>query len=285
MGPLDGRVVLVTGASRGIGAGIARRFAAEGAAVAVTARTLDADAGAPLAGSLRETVTAIEAGGGRALAVQADLTDAEDRARVVPEVTANLGPIDVLVNNAAAAFYLPTAEMSLKRRRLIFELNVHAPVDFAQAVLPGMRARRAGWIVNISSATSKHPKGPPFDPGFKLGFTSTAYGASKSALERFTTGLAAEVYGDEVAVNSLAPVAAVRTPGADALVGDVLDANPEIVEPLELFVEAALALAVADPASLTGRICYSRPLLRELDRDYRELDGSRRESGDPDGPR
>jgi hypothetical protein len=74
-------------------------------------------------------------------------------------------------------------------------------------------------------------------------------------------------------VNSLAPVAAVRTPGAEALVGDVLDANPRIVEPLELFVEAALVLATADPTRLTGRICYSRPLLEELGRDYRGLDG------------
>lgn len=276
MGQLDGRVALVTGASRGIGAGIAQRFAAEGATVAVTARTLDAEPDAPLAGSLRETVATIEAAGGRALAVQADLADADDRGRVVPQVTAELGAIDVLVNNAAAAFYLPTAEIPLRRRRLTFELNVHAPIDLAQAVLPAMRANGAGWIVNISSATSRPPKGPPFDPGFKLGFTSTVYGASKAALERLTTGLAAEVYADGVAVNSLAPVAAVRTPGADALVGDVLDANPEIVEPLELFVEAALALAVADPQSLTGRICYSRPLLDELGLDYRELDGSAR---------
>jgi citronellol/citronellal dehydrogenase len=276
VGDLEGRVALVTGASRGIGAGIAQRFAAEGAAVAVTARTLDPEPDAPLPGSLRETVATIEAAGGRALAVAADLADADDRARVVPQVTAELGPVDILVNNAAAAFYLPTAEIPLRRRRLTFELNVHAPIDLAQAVLPAMRAHRAGWIVNISSATSKPPKGPPFDPGFKLGFTSTVYGASKSALERLTTGLAAEVYADGVAVNSLAPVAAVRTPGADALVGDVLDANPEIVEPLELFVEAALALAVADPVSLTGRVCYSRPLLHELGRDYRELDGSAR---------
>ena len=276
MGQLEGRVALVTGASRGIGAGIAQRFAAEGAAVAVTARTLDAEPEAPLAGSLRETVAIIEAAGGRALAVQADLADADDRAQVVPQVTSELGAVDVLVNNAAAAFYLPTAEIPLRRRRLTFELNVHAPIDLAQAVLPAMRANGAGWIVNVSSATSKPPKGPPFDPGFKLGFTSTVYGASKSALERLTTGLAAEVYADGVAVNSLAPVAAVRTPGADALVGDVLDANPGIVEPLELFVEAALALAVADPRSFTGRICYSRPLLDELGLDYRELDGSGR---------
>jgi citronellol/citronellal dehydrogenase len=276
VGELEGRVALVTGASRGIGAGIAQRFAAEGAAVAVTARTLDAEPGAPLAGSLRETVATIEAAGGRALAVQSDLADRDDRARVVPQVLSELGPVDILVNNAAAAFYLPTAEIPLRRRALTFELNVHAPIDFAQAVLPDMRARRAGWIVNISSATSRPPKGPPFDPGFKLGFTSTVYGASKAALERLTVGLAAEVYADGVAVNSLAPVAAVRTPGADALVGDVMDANPQIVEPLELFVEAALALAVADPVSMTGRVCYSRPLLDELGREYRELDGSAR---------
>ena len=73
-----------------------------------------------------------------------------------------------------------------------------------------------------------------------------------------------------------------RTPGADALVGDVMDANPDIVEPLELFVEAALALAVADPRSLTGRICYSRPLLGELGRAYCELDGSPRVAADRD---
>jgi citronellol/citronellal dehydrogenase len=273
VGELDGRVALVTGASRGIGAGIARRFAAEGARVALTARTLDPEPGGPLAGSLRETAAAIQGAGGEALAVPADLADREDRARVVPEVEAAIGPVDVLVNNAAAAFYLPNAEISLKRRLLTFELNVQAPVDLAQAVLPSMRAQRRGWIVNISSATSRHPAGPPFDPGFKLGFTSTTYGASKAALERCTTGLAAEVYGDGIAVNSLAPVAAVRTPGAEALVGDVLDANPRIVEPLELFVEAALVLATADPTRLTVRICYSRPLLEELGRDYRGLDG------------
>jgi NAD(P)-dependent dehydrogenase (short-subunit alcohol dehydrogenase family) len=277
VGELDGRVALVTGASRGIGAGIARRFAAEGAAVAITARTLEPE-DAHLAGSLRETAAAIEADGGRVLPVRANLADEADRARIVPTVADGLGPVDVLVNNAAAAVYAPNAEIPLRRRRLTFELNVHAPMDLAQAVLPAMRERGRGWIVNISSATSKHPVGPPFNPGFKLGFTTATYGASKAALERLTTGLAAELFGDRIAVNSLAPVAAVRTPGADTLVGDVMDANPGIVEPLELFVEAALVLATADPTSLTGRVCYSRPLLDELGRDYRELDGRPRAS-------
>jgi citronellol/citronellal dehydrogenase len=270
---LAGRVALVTGASRGIGYGIARRFAAEGAAVAVTARTLDPEPDAALDGSLRETVAEIEAGGGRALAVQADLNDPESRAGIVPQVESALGPVDVLVNNAAAATYVPNAEISLKRRRLTFEINLQAPVDLAQQVLPGMRERGRGWILNISSATSKLPPGPPFDPGFKLGFTSTIYGASKAALERFTVGLAAETFGEGVAVNTLAPVAAVRTPGADALVGDVMDSNPDIVESLELFCEAALALCTCDATTMTGRVTYSRPLLEELGRAVRTLDG------------
>ncbi|HEX6310916.1 MAG TPA: SDR family NAD(P)-dependent oxidoreductase, partial [Acidimicrobiia bacterium] len=187
-------------------------------------------------------------------------------------------PVDVLVNNAAAAFYLPTAEFPLKRRRLLFELNVHAPVDLVQAVLPGMVARGRGWIVNLSSATSRAHQGPRFAPGLALGATTTGYGASKAALERFTTGLAAEVQAAGVAVNTLAPVAAVRTPGAEAHIADVLDARPEIVEPVELIAEAALVLATCDPAALTGRITYSGPLLEELGRDARALDGTPRDA-------
>ncbi|MBM3671770.1 MAG: SDR family NAD(P)-dependent oxidoreductase [Actinobacteria bacterium] len=274
MGALDGRVALVTGASRGIGAGIAQRFAAEGAAVAVTARTLATGPDDALQGGLDDTVALIEAMGARSLAIAADLSDADARARIVPTVEDTLGPIDILINNAAAAMYMSNADIPLKRRRLTFELNFHAPIDLAQAVIPEMRSRGAGWIVNISSATKKHPKGPPFDAGLgKLRFTTGTYGASKAALDRYTTALAAELWPDRIAVNSLAPVAAVRTPGADLLVGDVMDANPNIVESLELFVEATLALATCDPATTTGRLLYSRPYLDEIERDVRGLDG------------
>ncbi len=274
MGECDGRVALVTGASRGIGAAIALRLAEEGAAVAVTARTLELhptlfgtlEDRPPLPGTLNDVVAALRARGAKAVAIQADLSDLEARARIVPAVATTLGPVDILVNNAAAAFYQPTAELNLRRRRLLFELNVHAPVDLAQQVIPGMREKRRGWIVNVSSATSRHPKGPPFDPGIKLGATSTMYGATKSALERITTGLAAEVYDDGIAVNSIAPVAAVRTPGSEAHLGPLLDERPDIVEPVDLIAEAALVLAACDPATLTGRVVYSRPFLRELGR-------------------
>jgi NAD(P)-dependent dehydrogenase (short-subunit alcohol dehydrogenase family) len=268
MGECDERVALVTGASRGIGAAIALRLASEGAAVAVTARTLDPHPTLP--GTLREVVDRVEALGSKAVAIPADLADADARAGIVPEVESALGPVDILVNNAAAAFYAPTYELPLRRRRLLFELNVHAPVDLAQQVIPGMRARRRGWIVNVSSATSKHPSGPPFDPGIKIGAMSTMYGATKAALERVTTGLAAELYDDGIAVNSLAPVAAVRTPGAEVHLGPLLDERPEMVEPVELLADAALVLATCDPATVTGRVVYSRPFLAELGRTAEE---------------
>jgi NAD(P)-dependent dehydrogenase (short-subunit alcohol dehydrogenase family) len=271
VGALDGKVALVTGASRGIGAAIARRLGAEGAAVAATARTMEPHP--TLAGTLRDTVAAIERAGGRAFAVQADLAVPESRAAIVPEVESVLGPVDVLVNNAAAAFYLPIDDFPLRRRRLLFELNVHAPVDLSVAVLSHMRTRGHGWIVNVSSVTSRHPTVPPSRPPTAA---ATMYGASKAALERFTTGLASEVYDDGIAVNSVSPVAAVRTPGAEALVRELMDARPDLVEPVEVLAEAAVVLATCDPALLTGRVLLSQPFLAEIGRVVKNLDGTDR---------
>ena len=260
---LRGRVALVTGASRGIGVAVARRLAAEGAAVAVVARTLHADPESRLAGSLAETVAAIEAAGGRAVPIVANLADPDDRARIVPAVRDALGPVDVLVHNAAAAIYAPASEMPLRRRQTVFEVNVHAALDLAQAVLPAMRAAKRGWIVNLSSASSRYPEPPP---AAGVPPTMAIYGASKAALERLTIGLAAEVYGDGIAVNTVAPVAAVRTPGAEALVGRLLEEHPELVEPVEWLAEAVVVLATCDPRTCTGRVLYSGPLLDELGR-------------------
>jgi NAD(P)-dependent dehydrogenase (short-subunit alcohol dehydrogenase family) len=263
-----GRVALVTGGSRGIGAGIATRLAAEGAAVAVTARTLERHPRLP--GSLAETVAAIHATGGTAIAIAADLSEPSSRPGIVAEVERQLGAVDILVNNAAAAYYMPVERVSEKRYRIAFELNVRAPFELMQLVLPGMRARRRGWILNVSSATAEPPAGPPFDAFHRHG-GAVLYGSTKAALDRMSAGVAAEVYDDGVAVNSLAPVAAVRTPGVEAL--GMLPDRPELIEPMEVMVEAALALLTGDPARLTGRIARSRPLLEELGRPPRTLDG------------
>ncbi len=266
----EGRRALVTGASRGIGVGIAQRLVGEGARVAVTARSLKPE-DHHLAGSLEETVQLLRDMGGEAHAVVADLADpGSDKAQIVREAEAALGgPIEILVNNAAAAFYIPFEDISEKRFRIGVELNIRSPWALMQAVLPGMRAAGEGWILNISSATSRVPKGPPFHlPAQTLG--ATIYGGTKAMLERFSVGVAGELEGTGIAVNTLAPEAGVLTPGADALVDMHRD---DILEPMETMAEAALALVTGDPAVLTGRIAYSLSLIKELRRPVRTLDG------------
>ncbi len=255
-----GRRALVTGASRGIGAATAVRLAAEGGDVAIVARTRNRHD--HLAGTLDETASRIESLGGRAVVIVADLSDAGDRERIVPEAVAELGgPVDVLVNNAAAAMYGPVSSMSLKRRRVLLEVNALAPLDLMQAVVPTMVERGAGWIVNITSATARPGANP----------TMALYGASKAALNRITLGLAAELAGSGVRVNALEPRAAVMTEGAAALVGDSLDADQ--IESLEAMVEAVAALCDC-PDDLTGRVCVSLDLLDELGLTVHDLDGS-----------
>jgi NAD(P)-dependent dehydrogenase (short-subunit alcohol dehydrogenase family) len=261
-----GRRAIVTGASRGIGAGVALRLAAEGAHVAIVARTIDHHPSLP--GSLRATAERMAPFGGTVVMVVADLADTDDRDRIVPEAVAGLGgDPDILVNNAAAAIYQPLADFPRRRRRLTFALNVEAPVDLIQDVLPGMRAAGEGWIVNLSSASARPRPGPPFVTG--AGPTMAVYGASKAALNRLTNGLADEVWGQGIRVNTVEPRAAVMTEGAAALVGRVAD---DRVESLEQMVEATVALCDC-PAERTGQVVVSLDLLAELNRPVHSLDG------------
>jgi citronellol/citronellal dehydrogenase len=266
------QVAIVTGASRGIGAGIARRLAAEGVAVACVARTLD-DGDSHLAGSLASTVGRIEAAGGRASAFVADLAaDDLDATGLVAAVEDRLGPVTYLVNNAAACFYIPYADIPAKRIDLSYRVNVRSPWLLAQAALPGMLERRTGSILNISSATSQVPEGPPFaDRG--IGGAS-AYGGSKAWLERATVGAAVELAGTGVSANTLAPEYAVITEGADAMMGDLKARTDIVLEPVATMAEAALALLTGDPDVLTGQVAHSLSLLRALGRPVRDLDGA-----------
>lgn len=264
-----GRVALVTGASRGIGAGIAERLASAGASVACVARSLDEPKGKE-PGSLRETVERIVAAGGRAIAIQGDVAKAESRIALVEKCRAELGSIDILVNNAAAGPHKTFEKLTASHFALTFGVNVEAAFHLSQLVVPAMRERGRGWIVNISSASAKLPVGPPFE-AYQINGGVHLYAASKAALDRLTVGIAAELSPAGIAVNTLAPVAAVitaavRMTGADKWI------VPEMIEPVEAMAEAALALSVCEPG-LTGRITYSLDLLRELGREMRTLDG------------
>jgi len=258
-GALNGRVAIVTGASRGIGAAIARRFAAEGAAVAVSART-ETESDARLPGTIHQTADAIRAAGGQAVAIRADLSQADDRRRLVTRTEAELGPIDVLVNNAAVTWFLPVTEFPARRFEVMFEVQVRAPFELAQLVLPGMLERGRGWILNVSSGAARHPQGPPYAAPGRGG---TVYGMCKAAIERFSTGLAAEVHDRGVAVNALSPSRVVATPGV--VIHRLIPPGAEDqAEPVEVMAGAALALCSGDPKTLTGRVAYSQAILDEL---------------------
>ncbi|EME14667.1 SDR family NAD(P)-dependent oxidoreductase [Rhodococcus triatomae] len=272
----QGRRAIVTGASRGIGAAIARRLAAEGAAVAIVARTVDEpDRG--FEGTLAATAEAIRASGGTAAIVPAALEDPDSRARIVPEAEKVLGgPVDILVNNAAAAIFQPLRDYPSTRAHLTFEVNVHAPLDLAQRVIPGMLDRREGWIVNVTSGTARIRPVEPLPEGetdLDADIHGTAlYGMSKAAQDRMTAGLAAELNGTGIRVNAVRPRSAVATAGALSVASTMVGSPWFVPESLEEMVEAVTWLC-ATPLHHTGRIEASLDILEREGLTVRDLRG------------
>lgn len=252
----DGKIALVTGCSRGLGKAIAQRLACEGANVVLTARTLEPDP--KYQGSLRQTLEEIEAAGGSAIAVAADLSDSQERTRLFAEVVDTIGAPDILVNNAAVTFLRPLDEFPERRVRLMVEMHVLAPLHLTQMAIPAMRERGRGWVLNVTSVGGDLPDGPPFSD-----FDRTAgfgvYGTVKAALNRLTKSLAAELYDDGIAVNAAAPTNPVATEGAGAL-----DLAKTDTEDISLITETAFRLCTGDPKTLTGRIAHTQSFLREI---------------------
>jgi len=268
MNQLQGKTALITGASRGIGLAIAQRFAAEGASVALCASRLGAHGNLP--GTLEEAVEGINAAGGKAVALVCDLGDLEARADLVARAEQALGPLSILVNNAAGArMGLPSA-VTAAQRSWMYELNLNAPIDLAQQALPRMRERAEGWILNISSSTCDQPQVPYRDTP-AAAHVIAAYGATKAALNRYSVGLAHEVAADGVCVNTLAPESIVLTPGA-AHVRDIARRHPDMAEPVEMMAEAALRLC---SERHVGQVSYSRRLLHALAAEVYSLDGQK----------
>ncbi len=262
MGRLDGKSTIVTGASRGIGAEIARVFAGEGGRVVCAARTLR-EGDHQFEGSLESTVNTIREGGGEATAVAANISEAEDCQRLVQAARAAYGPVDVLVNNAALTYFIPVKDYPLNRWMRSWAVNFHAPFILSQIVLEDMVPRRGGSIVNISSGAAIGPGRGPYgeDPRWLGG--GTCYGAEKAALERFTQGLAAEVYQYGISVSCVSPSQVVPTPGTvhHRLVRGLDDPAGE---PPELMAKAALLLASEPQEKISGLVTYSQVLLKQF---------------------
>ncbi len=250
MGSLEGRVAIVTGSSRGIGEAIARRFAMDGAKVVVTARTVEVR-DERLQGTVNTVADTIRAAGGEATAVSANLQRSEDRERLVETALEAYGQVDVLVNNAAILVPGGTIEFPERYFDRMFEILVKAPFHLCQLVLPQMVERgQGGSILNISSRAALHPR-----PG-ATSADGAVYGMTKAAIERFSTGLAAEFFEHRISVNALSPDRVVPTPGqmyGRRYSQEMLDAS----EPVEQMAETALALVSGDPAEVTGGIRFS----------------------------
>lgn len=262
---LSGRVALVTGASKGgTGTSLAIRLAAAGAAVGVTARSAD---------GLDACRAAIEALGGRCVSLPCDLSDPDGgRDSLVARVEQALGPVDVLVNNAAAGPYQPFTTLTREQLVRTQEINVWAPWTLMQQVLPGMRERGRGWILNMTTSVAELPPGPPF-PNNGPSKAGTLYGGSKAMLNRMTVGVAAEVEGEGIVVNALTPQAAILTPALEPAHESGM-IHRDLFEPLETMVEASMALCTASQSQLHGRIAYSLDLLVELGRPVLDLHGN-----------
>ena len=261
MGKLDGRVAIVTGASRGIGEEIAKLFAAEGARIVCAARTLNEGDHRLLIGSLSGTVAKIKGAGGEAMAVAVDVSDEADCQTLVRAARDAYGRIDILVNDAALTYYKPIIDYNVKHWVKAFAVNVHGPFMLSQLVLPGMIEAGGGAIVNISSGSAIGPGRTPFKDA-RPASGGTMYGATKAALERFTQGLAQEVEGRNIAVSALSPSQTVATPGTvyHKLMASMDDPKGE---PVSYMARAALLLASESASKVNGRVTYSQQILAE----------------------
>ncbi len=260
MGKLDGKTCVITGASRGIGAEIARLFAAEGGKVVAAARTLR-EGDHPLEGSLEKTVADIREGGGEATASAVNISLPEDCERLFEEAHDAYGSVDVLVNNAALTYFIPVEDYPLRRWMRSWAVNFHAPFILSQLAVADMKDG-GGSVVNISSGAAIGPGRGPY-PDAPAGGGGTCYGAEKAALERFSQGLAQEVYRYGISVTCVSPSQVVPTPGTvfHNLVTGIDDPRGEHPD---LMAKSALLLATEPLDSVTGRVTYSQQILKEF---------------------
>lgn len=251
-GRLEGKVAIITGASRGLGEYCAVGYAREGAKVAIAART-EQEKDPRLPGTIHATAKRVEEVGGEALAVVCNVADYASVESMTKQVLDRWGQIDILMTNAAVQPPGAISNIQIKHWELEFKVNVHGPFYCIRAALPAMLERGSGSIINISSGAARG---------------GSHYGATKRAIEAMSIGLANEVRGKGVAVNALKPLGAIETPGllfgrAPGQVGGGRPGNRALPPP-DSYVEAAVLLALQTPETFTGQVKNDAEIIAKL---------------------
>jgi len=250
MSDLKGKTLFITGASRGIGLAIGKRAARDGANVVIAAKTSDPNPKLP--GTIHSAAAEIEAAGGRALALQADIRDEASVLAAVEQAVARFGGIDILVNNASAISLTPTNATPMKRFDLMFGVNVRGTYLCTQAVLPALiksaKAGRNPHVLNMS---------PPLSMREHWFAPHVAYTMAKFGMSECTLGHAGEFRPHGIAVNSLWPRTVIATAALQMIPGIDLARcrKPEIL------ADAAHLILTSDAATTTGNFFIDDELL------------------------
>jgi citronellol/citronellal dehydrogenase len=245
---LEGKTLLITGASRGIGKAIALRAARDGANVAVAAKT---DRKHPvLPGTIHTTVEAIEAAGGKGLAVRLDIREDEAVEQAVAAVVGHFGGIDILVNNASAIMLKGTLELPLKRYDLMFDVNVRGTYVVSRACIPQLLKSANPHVLNLSPPLNLNPA------WFRdhVAYTMAKYGMSMCVL-----GMAEEFREQGIAFNALWPRTVIDT-AAITILGDAV--KPENCRSPEIMADAAHAILCQKARHCTGNFYLDEDVLR-----------------------
>lgn len=244
---LKHRTILITGASRGIGAAIAERCAQDGANIVIVAKT--AEPHPKLPGTIYETAQLVEKAGGQALPLRVDVRNEEQLAGAIKKTVETFGGLDILINNASAIYPLPVMQTPLKKYDLMMECNARATFLCAQLCHPYLSKSSHAHILNLSPPIS-------LDPKWFIGHT--AYTLSKYGMSLCTIGLAAEFAKDGIAVNSLWPKTTIATSAIETFFPPAYkhSRKPSIV------ADAAYRIITKDPLSATGQFFLDETLLK-----------------------
>jgi NAD(P)-dependent dehydrogenase (short-subunit alcohol dehydrogenase family) len=271
---LKGKSALVTGASRGIGEYIAYELARHGVNVGVMAKSTRESPHRTFAGTIEDTADRVREFGVDALVLRGDVSREEDVDAVKNTMLGEFGGCEILVNNAAMSYVTPFMELSVKRWDVIMAVNLRGPMLLSKAFLPAMIANGEGHVINISSADGRLNVAETLasalavgaagteakfgEAGQSLLSSTTAYGTSKAALNRFTVGLAEEMRGRGIAINAL-EVSAVTEPYKMNLPNADFSRNELPEAPAQL-----TAWIAQQPADFTGNILSQPDLLARL---------------------